>query len=98
MRRSHTGRAMLMGPNLMDGVEEESWGKSQREKYEFSLSMLILLPPKQRDGATLIAGGRLWFDAIDYPAHWGLQSVASCEQKCLLGGNKLMLIAHFSKD
>lgn len=64
----------------MDVVEEESRGYSQREKYEFLLSMLILLPPEQHDGATLIAGSRLWFDAIDYPAHWGLQSLASCEQ------------------
>lgn len=39
------------------------------------------LPPKQHDGATLIAGSHLWFEVIDYPDHWGLQTVASGEQK-----------------
>lgn len=37
------------------------------------------LSHKQHAGAILVAGGRLWFDAIDYPVHWGLQSSAVCE-------------------
>ena len=53
------------------------WEESEGEICVFSRHANIsCLPPKQHDGATLIAGGRLWFDAIDYPARWGLQSVA----------------------
>lgn len=32
------------------------------------------LPPKRRDGATLLAGGHLWSEAIDYAGRRGRPS------------------------
>lgn len=56
--------------------EKRQLGKSQKEKYECSVSMLIFLVSLLNSVMeSLSAGGRLWLDAIDYPAHWGLQSL-----------------------
>lgn len=39
------------------------------------------LSPKRRDGATLIAGGHLWSEVIDYAGHRGRRSGATGKQK-----------------